>query len=144
MRRTLLTLAVVLGAALAAAVPRPADPPEPLAGLVITEPDLSTPLDDSIWYCAWAQAGSVRDSFLAVASLEQAVAIRCDEVSPIIQHNVQAIDRHFSQLPSGRRLLDLYRQVAASPRDQRPCPQPDGERILDEFLDFRRFRPIRS
>jgi len=74
MRRALLSLAVVVGAVLAAAVPRPAAPPEPLAGLIITEPDLSTPLDDSIWYCAWAQAGSVRDSFLAVASLEPAGA----------------------------------------------------------------------
>lgn len=76
--------------------------------------------------------------------IQQALSIRLDDVSGIVRHNVQAIDRHFSRLPSGRRLLDLYRQVAASPRDQRPSPLPDGERILDEFLDFRRFRPIRS
>lgn len=61
-------------AALAAVAPRPAAPSEPLAGVIIADPDLSTPIDTSIWYCPWAQAGSVRDSFLAVVSLDEATA----------------------------------------------------------------------
>jgi hypothetical protein len=74
MRKALLVLGVGVVAALAAVMPRPEDPPEPLADLVIADPDLSSPLEESIWYCAWAQAGTVRDSFLAIASLEEANA----------------------------------------------------------------------
>lgn len=76
--------------------------------------------------------------------IERALSIRRDEVSEVIEANVQAIRRHYSLVPSGRRLLDLYRQVAASPRAEGLQPPPDGGRILQEFLDFRRFRPIRS
>jgi hypothetical protein len=65
---------MVAVAAAAFLIPRPAEPPEPLAGLVIERPGLASPVDASIWYCAWAQSNASRDSLLAIASLESAGA----------------------------------------------------------------------
>jgi len=76
--------------------------------------------------------------------VEASLAIRGDEEAETIRHNAETITRHFSHVPSGRRLLELYRRVSASPRRDRPQPLQHRERILDRFLDFDRFRPIRS
>lgn len=76
--------------------------------------------------------------------VRRALSIRRDEVSTEIEANARVIERHFSLVPSGRRLLDLYGQVGASGRAESPEPPLDGQRILSEFLDFARFRPIRD
>lgn len=69
MKRTL-TLAVIAALAVGAYVlPRPPAPPEPLAGVVIDRPGIESPVDASIWYCAWAQANAERDSTVAIASM---------------------------------------------------------------------------
>lgn len=78
------------------------------------------------------------------AWIEAALSTRQDEVAEVIQENAQVVRRHLSQGPSGRKLLDLYRQMAAGRRDQIPQPLCGAGRILDELLAFRRFRPIRS
>jgi len=67
-----------------------------------------------------------------------------DHVSKLIRENVEAIGRHFSLTASGRRLLELYGQVSASPRDGRTTPLERADRIFDWFLDLERFRLIRS
>jgi hypothetical protein len=74
----------------------------------------------------------------------RALSISRDEVAEVVEANARAIRQHFSLIPSGRRLLDLYRQIAASPRTEGPQPLPHGGRIVQEFLDFARFRPIRG
>ena len=76
--------------------------------------------------------------------IQQALSIRREEVSEVIEANARAIRRHFSLVPSGRRLLQVYRQLAASPRAEGPERPPNGERILQVFLEFARFRPIRD
>ena len=38
-------------------LPAPEPPPEPLTGLIIEPPGLSSPEDAGIWYCPWAQSG---------------------------------------------------------------------------------------
>lgn len=73
MKRLVVLLAVAALAVGAAFIPRPEDPPEPLAGLIL-DTELGSPADRSIWYCPWAQANASRDSFLAVAALETATA----------------------------------------------------------------------
>ncbi|MCB2223888.1 MAG: hypothetical protein KQH83_06890 [Actinobacteria bacterium] len=55
-------------------VARPEDPPEPLAGLIIEAPGLSSPTDAGLWYCAWAQSNASRDSLLSIASMQPASA----------------------------------------------------------------------
>lgn len=73
MRRLLVVVAVGAVAALAYLV-RPPDPtPEPLGGLTIEVPGLSSPEEASIWYCPWAQSDASRDSVLAVAALSESV-----------------------------------------------------------------------
>ena len=73
--KRIVTLAVIAACAVAAALlPRPAAAPEPLAGVVIDRPGIESPIDASIWYCAWAQANAQRDSALAVASMTPAEA----------------------------------------------------------------------
>jgi len=75
MIRRIIVLAFVGGlAAVAALAPRPAAPPEPLAGIVISKPGLGSPADAGIWYCAWAQSNAARDSLLSIASMEPASA----------------------------------------------------------------------
>ncbi len=76
--------------------------------------------------------------------LERALSIRRDEVGEVIAANARAIRKHLALVPMGRRLLDVYGQVAASPRAHRTQPLPGAERIAEQFLDFARFRPLRS
>ncbi len=73
--RRLLVLAAV-GAIVAAAflIPAPELAPEPLQGLVLEGPGLSSPEDASIWYCPWAQSDASRDSVFGVVSLAEATA----------------------------------------------------------------------
>ncbi|HSQ36913.1 MAG TPA: DUF5719 family protein [Acidimicrobiia bacterium] len=73
--RRLLVLAAA-GAMVGAAflIPAPDPAPEPLQGLVIEAPGLSSPEDASIWYCPWAQSDASRDSVFGVASLAEATA----------------------------------------------------------------------
>jgi hypothetical protein len=68
-------LALVAALALGAGFLRAPDPvPQPLAGLVIDRPGIESPIDASIWYCAWAQASAARDSYLGVATMNPASA----------------------------------------------------------------------
>jgi hypothetical protein len=76
--------------------------------------------------------------------IDQALAAGRDEVAGLIRQNVEAIGRHFSLLPSGKRLLALYQRVAGSGRGRRLEPLRHPERILDRFLSLERFRLIRS
>ena len=76
--------------------------------------------------------------------LEEAFGVKAEGASEVIDHNARAIRRHFSLLPGGRRLLELYARVAASPRDEVPQALPYTGRILDRFLNLARYRPIRS
>ncbi len=73
--RRMLTFALIVACAIIAAVlPPPPPAAVPLAGVVIDRPGIESPLDASIWYCAWAQANAERDSVMAVASMTPAEA----------------------------------------------------------------------
>ncbi len=72
MRRFLVLAAAGGVAAVALLIPAPDPAPEPLAGLVIEAPGLSSPDDAAIWYCPWAQSDAFRDSVLGVVSLAEA------------------------------------------------------------------------
>ncbi|MHC4405721.1 MAG: glycosyltransferase family protein [Planctomycetota bacterium] len=74
----------------------------------------------------------------------RAFATGPEEAARLIQRNVENVRRGFSRVPSGKRLRDLYRQTLASARHDTAKPLAHPERILDSFLDFRRFRLIRS
>jgi glycosyltransferase involved in cell wall biosynthesis len=61
---------------------------------------------------------------------------------PVVEENANVVRRGYSLEACGRRLSQLYRAVAASPRTA--CPRTfHAERILDEFLSLPRFQPIR-
>ncbi len=74
MRRSLLVALILALGGLAAILPPPDPPPEPLAGLIIDRPGIESPVDASIWYCPWSQANAARDSFFGVASMAAADA----------------------------------------------------------------------
>jgi hypothetical protein len=74
MRRWLVLMAVAAVGAVAFLVPAPAAPPEPLTGLIIEPPGLSSPEEAGIWYCPWAQSDAFRDTTFGVASLQDATA----------------------------------------------------------------------
>jgi len=63
----------------------------------------------------------------------------CQEV---VDENAAVVRRAYSLEACGRRLGDLYRAVAGSPRVASVQPL-HAERVLDEFLRLARFQPIR-
>ena len=74
MRRLLILVAVGSALAVAVLLPAPEPAPDPLQGLIIEPPGLSSPEDESIWYCPWAQSDAFRDSVLGVVALQEATA----------------------------------------------------------------------
>jgi len=74
MRRIIVVTLILALGVLAAILPAPELPPEPLAGLIIDRPAIESPVEASIWYCPWAQANAGRDSFFGVASMADADA----------------------------------------------------------------------
>lgn len=60
-----------------------------------------------------------------------------------IEHNAEIVRSKYSLATSGRQLWDIYACVLASDRGQSPLPLPHGERILQGFLEFGRFHPLR-
>jgi hypothetical protein len=75
MRRLLVLAVVGTAAAVSFLLPAPTPAPEPLRGLIIAPPGLTSPEEASIWYCPWAQADSARDSVLGVVALAEATAV---------------------------------------------------------------------
>lgn len=75
--------------------------------------------------------------------LEAALAVRADQAADVIDHNRKAVLRSFASAPSGRRLREIYDGIRSSGGES-AGPLPHAERILDRFLDFSRFRLIRS
>jgi len=74
MRRIIVVTLILALGGLAAILPAPEPPPEPLAGFIIDRPAIESPVEASIWYCPWAQANAGRDSFFGVASMADADA----------------------------------------------------------------------
>jgi len=62
----------------------------------------------------------------------------------MIMQNKAVVQEDYSLHASGARLWRAYQRVTASPRDHRMARLSEGGRILEEFLDPTRFRPIRG
>jgi len=106
--------------------------------------DLDETLQEQVIRRVWQSEDDRRHLILSNRFLEDRLSMRADDDAETIQRNARTIERHFSPVPSGRRLLELYERVVASARDDAVQPVPHGERILDRFLDLGRFRLIRS
>ena len=65
------------------------------------------------------------------------------EGSDAIVHNAEVVRSAYSLAACGRRLFELYRDVASSSRGGDVQPLVGSERILDEFLRPERFHPLR-
>lgn len=65
------------------------------------------------------------------------------EWDDLVASNAKAARNFYSVEPRGRQLLELYRRLAATPRDAPIEPLVAGERILERFLHPSRVRPIR-
>ncbi|MBN2218541.1 MAG: hypothetical protein JW719_14290 [Pirellulales bacterium] len=76
--------------------------------------------------------------------LEALLAVDAPAAAATIEHNVGVIERRYSLVPSGRRLAELLLRIVDGPRGGPIAPPPHPERILDGFLDTRRFRMIRG
>jgi hypothetical protein len=62
----------------------------------------------------------------------------------LVRSNADVVRREFSLRPSGSRLAAVYDSVLNSPRRKDICPLDQPGSILDRFLDFDRFRLLRS
>lgn len=77
-------------------------------------------------------------------SIDRAFSAGADQANELVDHNVELIGRRFSLSASGQQLLDLYGRAVSSPRTGRPKPLAHAARILDQFLDMKRFHLIRT
>lgn len=66
-----------------------------------------------------------------------------EERTQRIAANRDVVEREFGLIATGRKLLDLYGEISAEPRNQYDEPAR-ADVILDEFLSIDRFRLIRS
>jgi len=62
----------------------------------------------------------------------------------IVTSNARVVRREFSLEPSGARLAAIYDSVLNSPRGQQIHPLTRPGAILERFLEFKRFRLLRS
>jgi hypothetical protein len=76
--------------------------------------------------------------------IDRAFSSDADQTAELVRHNVELIGRRFSLSASGQQLLDLYGRAVSSPRAGRPKPLEHAARILDQFLDLKRFHLIRT
>jgi hypothetical protein len=76
--------------------------------------------------------------------LAETLSLHSDQMQPTIQHNAESIRRCYSLKACGEKLLDIYRKLSASPRSERLSGPAEGAKILDYFLQLRRFRPLRT
>ncbi len=76
--------------------------------------------------------------------LNQAFQLHHTQRPQQIQENVEVISKHLSEDAIGRTLTSVYQAVLGSERGTKCLPLANGERILDRFLAFERFRPLRG
>jgi hypothetical protein len=128
--------------------PQPIDLSEALdaktGGPLIDFGDLDEPLQERVIERACSSEPCRRELLDANPGIERAFRAHPAEASRRIRENVEAIGRHYALVPSGQRLLNVYRQVASSPRTSSPRPLEHAGRFLDRFLDLTRFRLIHS
>ncbi len=67
-----------------------------------------------------------------------------EDAAELIQQNAAVVERQYSATASGKRLQDLYQRVLSSARGVVTGPPDRENRLLESFLDLRRFRLIRS
>ncbi len=107
--------------------------------------DLDEPLQTSVLEAVRTNPRR-RDELLTLnpqvaASLEVADS----DAAELIRANAQTIEANYALLPSGHRLKMLYQHVTdtfSGPTQSGPIPHPD--RILNWFLDLKRFRLVRN
>jgi hypothetical protein len=128
--------------------PVPLDLRERLSGKIeagrIDFGDLDEPMQRDVLDATRSDAALRRRILDANAGLEAALDATAEEAAERIGENVRAIKAAFSRAPSGRRLVEVYRRVAASPRGEPVEPLPCAQRILANFLSPERFRLLRS
>lgn len=90
-----------------------------------------------------SDARSRRRGLDANPRLEASLAVDGESASTVVAHNAQVVKEHFSLVPSGRRLLEMYGAVPLGTAAE-PYPLSHPERLLDIFLAPERFRMIRG
>jgi len=92
-----------------------------------------------------ANQGRRRHLLRQNAWLDEALTGDPGGTAGIVQHNAGVVRQGYGLPASGRRLIDLYRQIlTGGGSDWQPQPAASGSAILDAFLDFARFRPLRN
>ena len=73
-----------------------------------------------------------------------AAALQLEHAEDLISRNAEVVREHYSPESCGRRLAGIYQSLLTSDRST-PIEGPSrGERILESFLDIRRYCPVRS
>lgn len=92
-----------------------------------------------------AQSASHRDELLQTnRGLQRAFLANAQACSDEISHNASVIRENYSLEVFGKRLRQLYENILAGLSDGEVAGPASGEKILDTFLDVRRFRPLRT
>lgn len=76
--------------------------------------------------------------------LGSALAVRREDGEEVLSANAQVVAEHFAAAAVGQRLWNCYLMVAQARRNSPLQGLPHPERILESFLDLRRFRMLRA
>jgi len=117
---------------------------EKMRGDVIDFGDLNEPMQRDVLSAVVDAPGGRQAVFARNPGLEAMLAVDTPSAATTIEHNVRVIDQRYALVPSGRRLAELLLRVAGAPCGGPVGPLAHPERILDGFLDARRFRMIRG
>ena len=61
-----------------------------------------------------------------------------------VKHNASVVRSRFAPEVTGKTLENIYQKLSNSTDRDRIEPLDDAEKILDHFIDFNRFCPLRS
>lgn len=115
-----------------------------MAGGLVDFGDLDEPLQQQVIYAACRSHANRQRLFQCNPALAAMLSLDAEGAAETIRHNAEVVAERFSLAPAGRRLLEVYRRIAASGPGEPPQALSHPERILDRFLDPGRFRMIRA
>lgn len=121
---------------------------EKLAGQTVDFGDLDEPLQQEVLEKILSQTAGLPSPRTQILEKNPAVAraltLQLEEQTELLRENAQVVEEHFSPYAIGEQLWQIYQQMLRLPATGPLEPLSHPERILESFLDLRRFRMLRS
>jgi len=121
---------------------------EKLADRTVDFGDLDEPLQEEVLETILSDKTGVPSPRTEILEKNPAVAGvvsgRWEDQHDLLRENARVVAEHFSPARLGRQLWEIYQHLAQARRNSPIEALPQPERILESFLDLRRFRLLRT